>query len=89
MDVDELDATTLSHARQRRLKVAMVAARTMQERGLGLSDEPLDFVVARVRALVARGRLVAHGNLSRPRFSEVRLLGAESGDGARRLDLRT
>ena len=89
MDVDELDATILSHARERWLKVAMVAARTMQERGLGPSDEQLDIVVARVRALVARGRLVAQGNLSRPRFSEVRLPGAESGDRARRLDLRT
>ena len=27
----------------------------MQERGLGPSDEQLDIVVARVRALVARG----------------------------------
>jgi len=73
MDVDELDATILSHARQRWLKVAMIAAQTMQERDLGLSDEQFEIVVARGRALVARGRLVVQGNLNRPRFSEVRL----------------
>ena len=73
MDVDELDATILSHARANWLKVAMVAARTMQERDLGLSDEQFDIVVARVRDLVAQGRLVAQGNLGRPRFNEVRL----------------
>ena len=88
MDVDELDATILSHARERWLKAAMVAARTMQDRGLGPTDEQLDIVVARMRALVARGRLVAQGNLNRPRFSEVRLPGKEDGDRARRRDLR-
>ncbi len=88
MNVDELDATILSHARERWLKVAMVAARTMQERGLGLSDEQFDIVVARVRALVARGRLVAQGNLSHPRFSEVRLPGEEGVVGAAGQDLR-
>ncbi len=87
MDVEDLDAAILSHARERWLKVARVAAETMEERGLGPSDESLDIVVARVRALVARGRLVAQGNLTRPRFSEVRLPGAEGADGARRLDL--
>ena len=88
MDVDELDATILSHAGERWLKVARIAAETMQERGLDPSDEQLDIVVARVRALVAHGRLVAQGNLSHPRFSEVRLPGAEDGDEARRQDLR-
>jgi hypothetical protein len=86
MDVDDLDAAILSHADERWLKVARVAAETMQERGLDPSDEQLDVIVARMRALVAQGRLVAQGNLSRPRFSEVRLPGAE--DGARRQDLR-
>ena len=88
MDVEELDATILSHARERWLKAAMIAARTMQDRGLDPTDERLEIVVARMRALVARGRLVAKGNLSRPRFSEVRLPGAEGGDGARRQDFR-
>ena len=84
MDVDELDATILSHARESWLKVAMIAARTMQERSLGLSDGQFDRVVARVRTLVAQRRLVAQGNLGRPRFSEVRLPSAEDSDNARR-----
>ena len=75
MDVDNLDATITSHACERWLKVARVAAETMEERGVDPSDEQLDIVVARVRALVARGRLVTQGNLKRPRFSEVRLPG--------------
>jgi len=88
MDVDGLDATILSHARENWLKVAMVVARTMQDRDLGLSDEPFDIVVARVRALVARGRLVAQGDLSRPRFSEVRLSGNEGAVRAAGWDFR-
>jgi hypothetical protein len=75
--VDDLDATILSHAHRHWRKVAMVAACAMQDRGLGLSDDQFDSVVARIRALVARGLLVAQGNLSRPRFSEVRLPGDE------------
>jgi hypothetical protein len=81
MNVDELDATILSHARERWPKAPMVAARTMQERGLGLSDEHFDIVVA-------RGRLVDQGNLSRPRFSEVRLPGDEGIVRAAGRDLR-
>jgi hypothetical protein len=88
MNVDELDATILSHARQRWLKVAMIAARTMQELRFGLADEPFDIVVARVRELVAQGRLAAKGDLSRPRFSEVRLPGNESVDRAAGRDFR-
>lgn len=77
MDVDGLDAAILSRARRGWLKVAMVAAQAMQQRGLGQSDEPFDVVVARVRSLVEQGRLQAQGNLSHPRFSEVRLPGDE------------
>jgi hypothetical protein len=51
----------------------------MQDRGVDPTDEQLDIVVARMRALVARGRLVAQGDLTRPRFSEVRLPGKEDG----------
>ena len=88
MNVDELDATILSHARERWPKAPMVAARTMQERGLGLSDERFDIAAARVRALLVRGRLVAQGDLSRPRFSEGRRPGGAEVDRAPRQDLR-
>jgi hypothetical protein len=81
MDVDDLDAAILSHARERWLKAAMVASRATQDCGLGLSDEQFDIVVA-------RGRLVAQGNLCRPRFSEVRRPGGADVDRAPRRDLR-
>ena len=89
MDVDELDATILSHAHERLQKVARVAS--LDDGGAvasDLSDEQFDIVVARVRALVARGHLVARGDPNRPRFSEVRLPGAEDDDIAQRQDLR-
>jgi len=89
MDVDDLDATILSCAREHWLKVAMVASRTTQDCGLGLSDEQVDIVVARVRALVARGRLVAQGDLSRPRYSEVRRPGGAGVGHASRQDRRS
>ena len=77
MGVEELDAAILSHARPQWRKVAMIAGRTLQELGVAPSNDQLDVVVARIRDLVARGRLAAQGNLSRPRFSEVRLPGDE------------
>ena len=88
MDVDDLDAAILSHARERWLKAAMVASREMQDCGLGLSDERFDIAAARVRALLVRGRLVAQGDLSRPRFSEGRRPGGAEVDRAPRQDLR-
>ena len=50
----------------------------MEECGVPPSDDHLEVVVARVRDLVARGRLEAKGDLTRPRFSEARL---PAGDG--------
>ncbi len=88
MDVDDLDAAISSHARERLQKVARVASLTMEDLGLRLSDDQLDIVVARVRALVAQGRLVARGGLSRPRFSEVRLPGGADVDRVAAQDLR-
>ena len=88
MDVDDLDAAISSHVRERWRKAAMVASRAMKDCGLGLSGRQFGIVVARVRALVARGRLVAQGNLGRPRFSEVRRPGGADVDRAPRQDLR-
>lgn len=50
----------------------MIAARTMEECGVPPNDDHLDAVVARIRDLVAHGRLEAKGDLTRPRFSEAR-----------------
>jgi len=88
MDVDELDATILSHAREHWLKVARIAAEVLDARGVPPSDDQVDVVVAHMRALVAQGLLVYQGNLSRPRFSEVRLPGGEDREFAPVRDLR-
>ncbi|MFZ1962788.1 MAG: DUF3658 domain-containing protein [Roseiarcus sp.] len=76
--MSDLDAIILSHACERWQKVARIAVRTMEECGVPPSDDHLEIVVARVRDLVARGRLEAKGDLTRPRFSEARW---PAGDG--------
>ena len=76
--MNDLDAIILSHACERWQKVAMIAARTMEECGVPPNDDNLEVVVACIRDLVARGRLEAKGDLTRPRFSEARL---PAGDG--------
>jgi len=72
-EMNDLDAIILSHARKEWQKVARIAAQTMQECDVAPTDDRLEAVVARVRDLVARGRLEAKGDVTRPRFSEVRL----------------
>ncbi|MGO9774134.1 MAG: DUF3658 domain-containing protein [Roseiarcus sp.] len=70
--MNDLDATILSHARKEWQKVAGIAAQTMQECDVAPTGDRLEAVVARVRHLVARGRLEAKGDVTRPRYSEVR-----------------
>jgi hypothetical protein len=79
MNLDELDAAILSHVEGRWLKVARIASRALNDFGIPPSDDQLEIVIARLRALVAQGRLLAQGNLSRPRYSEVRLSPREGG----------
>ena len=76
--MSDLDTIILSHACERWQKVARIAVQTLAERGLEPNDDNLYAVVARVRDLVARGRLEAKGDLTRPRFSEARW---PAGDG--------
>lgn len=74
--IDRIDADLLSHAKSRNRKVAMIVGLAMSNpdvRVPGLSDV---YYAQRVRALVARGALVAEGNLDCMRYSEVRLPGA-------------
>jgi hypothetical protein len=73
LEGSDLDAIIFSHVEQRWLKVARVASRTTDDCGVGPTDSNIAVVVARLWQLVAFGRLEAKGNLSRPRFSEVRL----------------
>ena len=76
--MSDLDTIILSHACERWQKVARIAVQTLAERGLEPTDDNLYVVVACVRDLVARGRLEAKGDLTRPRFSEARW---PAGDG--------
>ena len=73
LEGSDLNAIIFSHVEKRWLKVARVAARTTDDCGGGPTDANIAVVTARLRELVAFGRLEAQGNLSRPRFSEVRL----------------
>jgi hypothetical protein len=69
---------TPSHALPRNRKVAMIVALTMSKSSAGLPELPDVFYAQRVKELVARGRLVAEGNLDRMRYGEVRLPEGES-----------
>jgi Protein of unknown function len=79
LEGSDLDAINLSHVEKRWLKVARVASRTTDDCGADPTDSNIAVVTARLRQLVALGRLEAQGNLSRPRFSEVRLPADEGG----------
>jgi tetratricopeptide (TPR) repeat protein len=71
--VARIDATLLSHARPYNRKVAFVVAGTMMDPALRVPGLPDVFYAQRVRLLVARGLLVAEGDLRFMRYSEVRL----------------
>jgi hypothetical protein len=68
--VEEIDAAILSFARPRWLKVARVIGDVWAKWGLGADEHVIG---DRIQALVADGRLEAQGDLSKWRFSEVRL----------------
>ncbi len=78
LGTSDLEAIIMSHAHKEWRKVAMIAARTTQDCGVEPTDDEVEAIVARVRVLVDRGRLEAKGDLTRPRFSEVRLPAGES-----------
>jgi hypothetical protein len=71
--VDRIDAALLSQAKTRWRKVAMVVGLTMSETALRVPGLPDLFYAERVKALFARGDLLAQGNLDYMRYSEVRL----------------
>lgn len=74
MDDDrELDKLILSLAKPRWQKTAMVIAKTLEQREGGLSDPPAEQVARRIQQLVETNRLESQGNLTRWRFSEIRL----------------
>ncbi len=68
-----IDAALLSHAKATERKVAMVVGMTMGDPAVRVPGLPDLFYAERVKALVAKGLLVAEGNLDYMRYSEVRL----------------
>jgi len=71
--VAKIDQVILSHALPRNRKVAMMVGLTMRDRSVRVPGLPDLFYAQRVKALVAKGLLVAEGNLDYMRYSEVRL----------------
>jgi hypothetical protein len=65
-----LDALILSVASERWQKVARIIALVSERAGDGTN---FDAIADRIRALVDDGKLQAEGDLSRWRYSEVRL----------------
>ena len=71
--VAAIDAELLSHARPRSRKVAMLVGMAMGNPDVRVPGLPDLFYAQRVRELVAKGHLVAEGNLDFMCYSEVRL----------------
>ena len=71
--VARVDAALLSHARTKNRKVAMLVGLAMGDASLRVPGLPDLFYAQRVRTLVAKGFLVAEGNLDYMGYSEVRL----------------
>ena len=69
--IDRIDAALLSHARKSPRKVAMLVGLVGTDRALSVPGLPDLFYAERVKALVARGDLIAEGNLKYMRYSEV------------------
>jgi hypothetical protein len=73
--IERIDRELLSHAKSRSRKVAMLAALAMNNPAVRAPGLPDLYYAQRIRALVAKGALVAEGNLDYMRYSEVRLPG--------------
>lgn len=68
-----VDAALVGHAQRKWLKVARVVLDALRSAGFAVEDDATCLHVRRIGELVRCGVLEAHGNLRRPRFSEVRL----------------
>ena len=71
--VAAVDEAIMSHALPRNRKVAMIVMLTMRDPALRKPGLPDLFYAQRVKALVAKGCLIAEGNLDFMRYSEVYL----------------
>jgi len=72
-DDQELDTLILSLAQPKWRKKAMIIARALHHLEAPSSDDVADTVADRIDRLVEMKRLEGRGDLSRWRFSEVRL----------------
>ncbi|MDA3933249.1 MAG: DUF3658 domain-containing protein [Gammaproteobacteria bacterium] len=68
----EIDQALFSASGKRYRKVAMVVSIAMSELPRKVANIPDVFYSQRVACLVEQGKLEAHGNLKRMRYSEVR-----------------
>ena len=75
MSVTDIDDSVLAVANTSWRKVAMVIGRTAERLGSTLpeGDDGYHLIAHRIQALVRDGRLLAQGNVSNWRHSEVRL----------------
>jgi len=75
MSSSEIDDSILAVAQPSWCKVAMIIARSAQKLGAKLpeADSGYDMIAGRIEVLVGAGRLVAQGDITRWRHSEVRL----------------
>jgi hypothetical protein len=75
MTPNQIDQAVLAVSESGWRKVAMIILKAADRLGPDLpeGDPGYDMIAQRVEALVAAGRLVSQGNLSRWRHSEVRL----------------
>jgi hypothetical protein len=75
MTSPEIDSAVLAVTETHWKKVGMVIMKTAERLGAELpeGDAGYSMVAARIAALVAAGRLVSQGDISRWRHSEVRL----------------
>ena len=73
MTTSEIDHAILSASTEHWLKVARIIIDACNRLGLDTDDAAFDLVLGRIQALVSVGRLVAQGDTSQPRYSEVRL----------------
>jgi len=75
MRTAEIDEIIVGLAERRWQKVAMITTTACKRLGLDSyrDSTSLDLILGRVQALVSDGRLIAEGDITRPRYSEVRL----------------
>lgn len=69
--IEKIDECILSHATVSERKVAMIVGLTMMDTSIWVAGLPDLYYRDRVKFLVTRGLLLAHGNLNCMGYSEV------------------